>query len=69
MQCELPKKATQKPTKGVREVETVSAELISVIRVRSTAGDGTENDPIREVVDYFLPNGTQIAHEDSFKPF
>lgn len=50
-------------------MEAVSAELISVIRVRSTAGDGTENDPIREVVDYFLPNGTQIAHKDSFKPF
>ena len=50
-------------------MEAVSAELISVIRVRSTAGDGTENDPIREVVDYFLPDGTQIAREDSFKPF
>ena len=47
----------------------VTAELISVIKVASTTGLGTENDPIREVVDYFLPDGTRIAHEDSFKPF
>lgn len=64
-----PIKIQETNERGVREVEAVSAELISVIRVRSTAGDGTENDPIREVVDYFLPNGTQIAHKDSFKPF
>lgn len=69
MQCELLKRQPRNQRKGVREVEAVSAELISVIKVRSTAGGGTENDPIREVVDYFLPNGTQIAHEDSFKPF
>lgn len=55
--------------KGVREVKGVAAEMVSVIKVSSTAGAGTENDPIREVVDYFLPDGTQIAHEDSFKPF
>lgn len=47
----------------------VTAELISVIKVTSITGAGTENDPISEVVNYFLPDGTQIAHEDSFKPF
>lgn len=34
---------------------------ISVIEVKSIRGDGTEEDPISKITEYFLPDGTRLA--------
>lgn len=44
------------------------ARLIAVIEVKCTIGSGIENDPYREVVEYYLPDGTKIGWVDPAKP-
>jgi len=39
---------------------------ISVIEVKSVAGEGTENDPKHQIIEYFLPDGTRLARKDAF---
>lgn len=34
---------------------------INVIEVRSIRGQGTESDPIEEITEYFLSDGTRLA--------
>lgn len=38
-----------------------SVKQIEVIQVNSIRGEGTERDPITEVTEYFLANGTRLA--------
>ena len=38
-----------------------STREITVIEVVSIRGEGTPQDPITEVTEYFLPNGTRLA--------
>lgn len=45
-------------------MNNVKAKLIEVIEVTYCTGQGTENDPCREVVEYHLPDGTLIGVSD-----
>lgn len=38
-----------------------SAKQITVFEVKSLRGMGTEEDPMEQITEYFLPNGTRIA--------
>lgn len=44
---------------------TESARVISVIETKSKQGVGTENDPIREVVQYWDIDGNLLAEKDN----
>ena len=39
---------------------------ISVIEVKSVVGMGTEDDPVHQIVEYFLPDGTRLARVNAF---
>jgi hypothetical protein len=38
-----------------------SVEQISVIAVKSIRGEGTEEDPVTQIIEFFLPDGTRLA--------
>jgi hypothetical protein len=38
-----------------------SVKQITVIEVKSIRGDGTEKDPVYQITEYFLPDGTRLA--------
>ncbi len=38
-----------------------SVKQLSVIEVKSVRGDGTQEDPISQITEYFLPDGTRLA--------
>ena len=42
-----------------------SAKVISVIVTRALKGSGTENDPVREVIQYWDFDGNLLAEHDS----
>ena len=42
---------------------TVSAKVIEVIRTISIVGEGTDDDPVREVAQYWTNKGRLIAEE------
>lgn len=42
-----------------------SAKIVQMIKTMSTRGNGTENDPYREVVQYWTLDGVLIAEEDN----
>lgn len=45
-----------------------SAKIVSLIEVRSLLGKGvSEDDPVREIVEYFTLEGVKVAHFDPFK--
>lgn len=48
----------------LRPKGTKSARLIQVIETRSKKGQGTENDPARELVQYWDLNGELLAEND-----
>lgn len=48
-----------------RLMGTESARVISVIETKSKQGVGTENDPIREVVQYWDIDGNLLAEKDN----
>ncbi len=43
---------------------TDSAKVISVIETRAMAGRGTEEDPVRELIQYWSFNGELLAVND-----
>ena len=47
-------------------MSNIRAELVSAIKATYTAGAGTENDPYREVAEYYLPDGTKIGRIDPY---
>lgn len=42
------------------------SEVIQVIKTVYTKGEGTKNDPIRQVIAYFNFDGTQICEKDEY---
>lgn len=42
---------------------TTSARTISVIETRTTVGNGTPDDPVREVVQYWHLDGTPVKNQ------
>lgn len=46
----------------VREVEE-----ITVIKVVTLRGEGTEDDPCREATEYFTPDGQKLAEHDGLE--
>ena len=48
--------------KLVPEIQTV--RLIEVIEVKFTKGTGEPDSPVREVIGYWLPDGSKIAEID-----
>jgi len=38
-----------------------SVKQISVIAVESIRGDGTKEDPVTQIIEFFLPDGTRLA--------
>ena len=45
---------------------TDAAEVIEVIRTKAMRGAGIEEDPVREVTQYWTFDGRLIGEEDSF---
>ncbi len=45
--------------KRLSNVDTV--RQISVIEVKSIRGEGTDDDPVSQITEYFLPDGTRLA--------
>lgn len=45
--------------KGVKK-----AEIVEVIRIRETVGEGTPKDPVREAIQYWEKSGKKIAEKD-----
>lgn len=45
---------------------TDSARVIMVIETKTAIGDGTEENPVREVTQYWAPNGKRLAESDPF---
>lgn len=43
-----------------------SVKQISVIEVKSIRGDGNNEDPIQQITEYFLPDGTRLARVNQF---
>lgn len=42
------------------------AELVEVIKVRVVAGDGTKENPVREVIQYWEKSGEKIAEKCNY---
>jgi hypothetical protein len=38
-----------------------SVKLMNVIQIRSIRGEGNQSDPIEQITEYFLPDGTRLA--------
>lgn len=38
-----------------------SVKEITVIEVKSIRGEGNDKDPIEQITEYFLPDGTRVA--------
>ncbi len=53
MTIRVEKVGKMKPIKGV--------EIVEVIRVRAVVGEGTKEDPVREVFQYWEKSGKKIA--------
>jgi hypothetical protein len=49
---------------GVRARGTDSVRIIQVIETRSLRGDGTQEDPCREVAQYWSFDGELLAEQD-----
>lgn len=45
-------------------MDNIKARIIPVVEVIYCTGDGTENDPCREVVEYHLIDGTLVGKTD-----
>lgn len=46
---------------------TVAAKIIEVIRTVSVVGKGTDDDPVREVAQYWTVDGRLIAEEPAVR--
>lgn len=45
-----------------------NVKVVRVIEVRSLRGGGSEEDPVREVVQYWSFDGVMLAEKDKLKP-
>ena len=61
-------KAEQELQRRVRPRETDSAKVIQVIETKSVRGKGTEEDVVREVVQYWDFDGNMLAESDPCAP-
>lgn len=52
--------------KNVRHRGTDAAKVIQVVETISLKGDGTENDPVRAVKQYWAFDGSLLAENDPF---
>lgn len=52
--------------KTARPRGTDSAKVISVIETTALAGSGTEDDPVREVTEYWSMAGERLAVNDPY---
>lgn len=56
--------------KYIRLTNVDSVRQITVVEVKSIVGKGTPEDPIHQIIEYFLPDGTRLARvQASDKPY
>lgn len=53
-------------TQHIRLSNVDGAEKIEVIKVVSVRGGGTKDDPVEQITEYFLLDGTRIARVGSY---
>lgn len=46
-----------------------SARVIEVLEITSIVGEGTKHEPVRQVVEYFSPEGKLLARHDAETAF